>query len=201
MPASPFLASSGPVISGRVTAIAVNPQNNDVVYLGAASGGVWKSTDAGTTWTPLTDFQPSLSTGSLAIDPNSCTPTDCTTIYVGTGEVYGSAIDFGAGILQSTDAGATWTQLGASIFAPQGPTDRAARIGAMAVDPFNSQIVLAGTSGGLYRTTDGGTTWALVTALSGQGTGLAFDGNNSGVVYAALSQSNTAGIYRSNDHG
>jgi hypothetical protein len=120
---------------------------------------------------------------------------------VGTGEVYGSSIYFGAGILQSTDAGVTWTQQGAGIFAPQGPTDTAARIGAMAVDPFNSQIVLAGTSGGLYRTIDGGSTWTLAPALAGQGTGLAFDGNNSGVVYAAISQSTAAGIYRSTDHG
>jgi hypothetical protein len=183
-----------------VTAIAVNPQNNNVVYLGAASGGVWKSTDGGASWTPLTDFQPSLAIGSLAIDPSSCTPADCTTIYAGTGEVYGSSIDFGAGILKSTDAGVTWTQQGVNLFAPQGPTDRAARIGAMAVDPFSSQIVLAGTSLGIYRTTDGGASWTLVTALSGQGTGLLFDGNNPGVVYAALSQSNTAGVYRSIDH-
>src|SRR6266849_4742789 len=201
VPASPFLASSGPIISGRVTAIAVNPQNNDVVYLGAASGGIWKSTDGGASWTPLTDFQPSLATGSLAIDPSSCTADDCTTIYVGTGEVYGSSIYFGAGILKSTDAGATWTQQGANIFVPQGSPDRAARIGAIAVDPFNSQIALAGTSGGLYRTTDGGATWTQVAALSGQGTGLSFDVNNSGVVYAALSQATAAGIYRSTDHG
>src|SRR6266849_3808927 len=150
VPASPFLASSGPIISGRVTAIAVNPQNNDVVYLGAASGGIWKSTDGGASWTPLTDFQPSLATGSLAIDPSSCTADDCTTIYVGTGEVYGSSIYFGAGILKSTDAGATWTK---------------------------------------------------VAAISGQGTGLSFDVNNSGLVYAALSQATAAGIYRSTDHG
>src|SRR5207237_4787730 len=111
----------------------------------------------------------------------SCTADDCMTIYVGTGEVYGSSIYFGAGILKSTDAGSTWTQQGANIFAPQGPTDRAARIGAIAVDPFNSQVALAGTSGGLYRTTDGGTTWTQVTTLSGQGAGLSFDVNNSGV--------------------
>lgn len=204
VPVNPYLAGSGPTNSGRVTAIAVNPLNNDVVYLGAASGGVWKSTDGGATWTPLTDFQPSLASGSLAVDPSSCTATDCSTIYVGTGEVYGSSIYFGAGVLKSTDGGATWVQQGANIFAPQGATDRASLIGAIAVDPFNNRIVLTGTSAGVYRSTDGGVNWTSLSPLLGRGTGLAFDSNNSGVVYAALGQSSGAainGIYRSSDHG
>src|SRR5260370_22208659 len=82
-----------PFTSGRVKALAVNPNNANNVYLGAADGGLWVTTDAGTTWTPLTDFQPtaagdvaSIAVGSLAVDPSKCRAAICTTVYVGTGE-------------------------------------------------------------------------------------------------------------------
>src|SRR5260370_18420766 len=85
-----------PFTSGRVKALAVNPNNANNVYLGAADGGLWVTTDAGTTWTPLTDFQPaapagvaSIAVGSLAVDPSTCTasaPGISTTVFVGTGE-------------------------------------------------------------------------------------------------------------------
>jgi hypothetical protein len=80
----------GLVSSGRVTAVAVDPTNNNVVYAGAAGGGIWKTTDGGGTWTPLTDQQASLAIGSIAIDPENHL-----TIYVGTGEL-NNAIDITA---------------------------------------------------------------------------------------------------------
>src|SRR5438132_895305 len=95
----PTDAGTSDVTAGRVNAIAIDPRNADVVYIGAAEGGVWKTTDGGSNWTPLTDNQPSLATGSIALDPNN---PDI--VYVGTGEE-NFAVDsyYGAGILKSTD--------------------------------------------------------------------------------------------------
>src|SRR5579859_763638 len=87
--------------AGRVNAIAVDPRDANTVYIGTAESGVWKTKDGGTTWTPLTDYQASPAIGSLAIDPSH--PD---TVFAGTGDPVGYP---GAGILKSTDAGATWT--------------------------------------------------------------------------------------------
>lgn len=162
----PFSVNTGfPTASGRVTAIAPDPTDatGQTVYIGGAAGGVWKTTDGGAHWTPLTDSQPSLAVGSIAIDPNNHN-----IIYVGTGEEdFGADNFYGAGILKSTDGGTTWTQVGASTFAQVlGPQTGGAFIGSIAVQPGNSSIVLAavsffvnGTVGGIYRSTDGGATW------------------------------------------
>src|SRR6266436_8629786 len=96
-----------PITAGRVAALAVDPSNANVVYAGAAGGGVWKTTDGGVHWTPLTDAQPSLAVGSIAIDP-----LNHSIIYVGTGEENFSGDSYyGAGILKSTNAGSSWTQI------------------------------------------------------------------------------------------
>ena len=210
--------NGGPTIAGRIAALAVDPTNRDIVYLGAAAGGVWKSSDAGANWTPITDTQASLATGSIAIDPTaaSCSPGPCQIIYVGTGEANNSGDSYyGAGVLKSTDSGAHWTQLGAATFV--GPhsssrLDGAAHIGALAVDPNNNRVILAGVQfvssnslSGIYRSSDGGTNWALIATVSGApGTAVEFDPVNAGVAYAALGYSfgTTAnGVYRSTDHG
>ncbi len=203
-------------VSGRVTALAVDPANPDVVYLGAAEGGVWETTDGGTTWTPLTDNQPSLAVGSIALDPTTCTSTGCGTIYVGTGEGEDFAFDnyYGAGILKSTDGGATWTQYGTGFAGPTGPTSPqcgGASIGSLAVDPTNTQILLAGvfdtfcnqpSASGIYRSTDGGATWTNV--LPGDaGEVVMFDSSGTNA-YAAMSvyAGNSAnGIYKSTNSG
>jgi len=201
--------------SGRVTALAVDPTNPNIVYLGGAEGGVWKSTNGGTNWTPLTDSQPSLAMGAIVIDPNSCTPAPCKTIYVGTGEE-NFAIDnyYGAGILKSTDGGSTWTQLGQSAFlgtggGPISARSGGARIGALAISP-NSQTLLAAVQGagavasGIYRSIDGGVNWALVQG-GAPGTEVVFDPTpNSTIAYAALGSifgSAANGVYRSTDGG
>src|SRR5205823_1529066 len=96
-------------VSGRITAIANNPTNSQVAYAGAADGGVWKTVDDGVSWTPIFDQQPSLSIGSLAIDPN-----DASTLYVGTGEANLITDSyFGAGIFVTHDAGASFQKLSA----------------------------------------------------------------------------------------
>lgn len=105
---SPFFG----LVSGRTPAIAADPTNDNIVYIGGAQGGVWKTTDGGQNWTPLTDDQSSLAIGAIAIDPSSCTPAPCKTIYVGTGEqTFSGSSYYGAGILKSTDGGQSWTHL------------------------------------------------------------------------------------------
>ncbi len=190
-------------VSGRVTTVVVDPRNNGVVYLGGAQGGVWKSTDAGATWAPLTDNQPSLAIGSLALDPSN--PD---TIYAGTGEenFYYDTM-YGAGVLKSTDAGATWTQLptgpfvGSNFYPP-------ARIGQISVHPSNGQILLAAidrfnrsTDAGVYRSADGGMTWTQ-TLHGTVATDVTFDPNNGSIAYAGLGYaSGVAGVYKSLDAG
>src|SRR5579871_2619270 len=141
--------------SGRITAIAVDPTNSQIVYAGAAQGGIWKTTNGGGTWTPLTDTQASLSVGSITLDPQNHL-----TIYVGTGEE-NNAIDsyYGEGILKSTDGGNTWTNYPGPF---AGGGGGGARIGGIAVQPNNSSVVLAAAGccargpSGVYRSVDGG---------------------------------------------
>ena len=215
---TPSGANTGyPTVSGRVTAIAVDTTDatGSTAYLGGAAGGVWKTTNAGVNWIPLTDSQPSLSVGSIAIDPNNHN-----TIFVGTGEEnFNQDAYDGVGILKSTDGGSTWTQYGASaLFATTlSPQENGARIGAVAVQPGNSNIVLAavsffdnGTRGGIFRSTDGGVTWAQVASgpVGAAGTDVVFEptvvAGTTAIVYAAMGEAagDTAnGIYKSTDSG
>ncbi|MEJ2008649.1 MAG: choice-of-anchor D domain-containing protein [Acidobacteriota bacterium] len=199
-------------VSGRVTALAVDPTNPKIVYLGGAEGGVWKSTDGGQTWTPLTDNQPSLAVGSIAIDPEN--PQ---TIYVGTGEQDFANYNYaGAGILKSTDGGSGWTQVKSVFVGPFGsdsPYCGGAYIGSIAVDPGNSQVILAAATfdcslgSGIYRSTDGGASWSEVlgsTQTPYLVTSLVFDPTNGNNVYAAVAASSSSdldGIWKSTNAG
>ncbi len=179
------------VSSGRVNAIAIDPRDNNVVYAGAAGGGVWKTTDGGTNWTPLTDHETSLASGAIVIDPNS--PD---TVYVGTGEEnFTGDSYYGAGILKSTDGGKTWTNL-------VGPFLRD-RIGSLAIQPGSSQVLLCTSPSGVWRSADGGKTWALT--LSGAaGISVVFDPTNGASAYASLGiyyGSSRNGVYHSTDGG
>ncbi len=111
-------------VSGRLLAIGIDPQNSQIMYIGSAQGGIWKTTNGGHSWQPLTDFMPSLAINSITIDsrnPNI--------IYAGTGEDNISCDSYqGMGILRSTDGGKTWTVLGQSLFAGTG-------IGNILLDP------------------------------------------------------------------
>ena len=200
------------ITSGRANALAVDPTNSNIIYLGGAEGGVWKTTDGGTTWTPLSDNQPSLAIGSLAIDPKN--PQ---TIYAGTGEENYSLYNYaGAGVLKSTDGGSTWTQLTGPFVGPfdsQSPYCGGAYIGSIAVDPGNSQVLLAGAGfqcsigTGLYRSTNGGASWTEVLGTPQAPdliTGLVFDPTNGNNVYAAVGASSTVtndGIWKSTNAG
>ena len=148
--------SIGPAgMSGRVTAIDVNLQNPNIMFVGAASGGLWRSTDKGITWKPVFDKQQTLAIGCIAIDQKN---PDI--IWVGTGEGDPrNSLNSGNGIYRSLDGGDTWQLMGLKN------THNIYRI---IVSPENSNVVYAGVIGspwgqqtdrGLYRTTDGGKTW------------------------------------------
>ncbi len=150
------------MISGRIESVAVDPRNPAVIYAAAASGGVWKTDNAGATWTPIFDRQSSYSIGAVTLDPRS--PS---VVWVGTGENNSQrSVGYGDGVYRSDDAGRTWHRMG---------LEKSEHIGKIVVDPRNSDVVYVAAQGplwsdggdrGLYKTTDGGKTWAAVLSTS-----------------------------------
>ena len=172
---------AGPLnIGGRVTALAVTP-GGSTLYLGAAAGGVFKSVNGGRNWTSVFDLSASI--GALALDPSSVN-----TLYVGTGESNAAIDNYdGSGLYRSQNAGASWAYLG---------LQQVRRIARVRVDPANSNRIYVAAMGsqfstgpdrGLYRSEDGGTSWAKVLFVS-DSTGVcdvAIDPSNPAVVYCA----------------
>jgi photosystem II stability/assembly factor-like uncharacterized protein len=175
----------GPV-GNRAIAVASIPGNPYIYYVGAASGGIFKTTDGGIHWDPIFDKQDVSSVGAIAI-----APTDPNIVWAGTGEPYiRSHISIGDGIYESTDAGKTWTHMG---------LENTGRIANVIIDPHDPNIVLACSLGtaygpqlerGVFRTTDGGKTWEK-TLFVDENTGcsdLTMDPNNSHVMFAGMWQ-------------
>jgi len=132
----------GPVnIGGRTKALVIHPTNPATMYAAAATGGIWKTLDAGQNWMPLTDSLPTLAMSSLAMDPSN--PD---TLYAGSGEQ-----PPGAGIFKTTDGGQTWTQLA--------PTAGFAYVFSLAISPSRPANIYAATDSGLWSSPDGGATW------------------------------------------
>ncbi len=175
----------GPV-GNRVTSAVGIPGRPHVYYVGAASGGVWKTTDGGINWEPLFDGQTAQSIGSLAI-----APSDPNVVWAGTGEdCIRSHISVGNGIYKSTDAGAGWTLMG---------LEKTGRIGKIAIDPKDPDVVLACALGhaygpqperGVFRSADGGKTWEK-TLFVDENVGcsdLAMDPSNPRILFAGMWQ-------------
>jgi photosystem II stability/assembly factor-like uncharacterized protein len=145
-------------VGGRIRSIVVHPTSPSTMWLGSVSGGVWKTTNGGASWQSLDDYMKSLSVSSLIIDP-----TNANVLYAGTGESF--AYDHnqsGDGVFKSTNGGSTWTQQAATKCANQGDIFfQWCGINRLTIAP-NGQTILAATTFGIERSTDGGTTWALV---------------------------------------
>lgn len=177
-------------IGGRTRALLIHPTTPSIMYAAGVAGGVWKSTNAGASWTPLTDLGlPNLAVTNLVFDP-----TNPNTIYAGTGEgFFNSDATRGAGVFKSTDAGANWTQLAATA------TSDFYYVNKLVASPTNGQRLYAATRTGLFRSVDGGTSWAKIkdaTAVNGC-TDIAIQPNRA-IAYAFGSCGTfaTDGIYR-----
>ncbi len=195
---------------GRVAAVAGIPGNPNVYYVGAAAGGVWKTTDAGLTWKAIFEKQPTASIGAIAV-----APSNPNAIWVGTGEANPrNDVVTGKGVYYSPDGGASWKFMG---------LENAGQISTVIVHPTNPDIVYVGVLGhtwgpnidrGVFRTIDGGKTWQKVLYVGDTvgASDLVMDPNNPSVLFAGMwefvrypwmliSGGNNTAIYRSTDGG
>jgi photosystem II stability/assembly factor-like uncharacterized protein len=202
----------GPFRGGRTRAVSGVPGQPDTFYVGAVNGGVWKTDDAGRTWFPVFDAQPTQSIGAIAVAPSA--PE---TVYVGSGEgLMRPDLSVGDGVYRSDDGGRHWTHVG---------LDFAQQIPELAVDPRNPQRVFAAVQGhpfgpnadrGLYRSEDGGAHWVRVLAIDEHtgANGVVIDPAHPDVVYATFWEGRlgpwedgnefngtAGGIYKSTDAG
>src|ERR1700686_1917247 len=174
----------GPFRAGRVNAVSGVVGQPETFYFGSVGGGVWKTNNAGRTWTPVFDSQSAASIGAIGV-----APSDPSIVYVGTGEAdMRDSIQFGDGMYKSTDGGKTWKHVG---------LENTRQIGRIIVDPKNPNVVFVAALGhaygpnsdrGVYRSRDGGATWQKV-LFKNEDVGaidLAFDPTNSQIVYATL---------------
>jgi photosystem II stability/assembly factor-like uncharacterized protein len=205
------LRGIGPALmSGRVGDISIDPSRRSTWYVVAASGGVWKTVNSGTTWSPIFDGYGSYSIGCVTVDPNNHM-----IVWVGTGENNSQrSVGYGDGLYKSIDGGGSFTKVG---------LETSEHLAKVLVDPRNSNVVYVAAQGplwnaggdrGLYKTTDGGKTWKAVLSIS-ENTGVSdvlFDPRNPDVLYAAAYQRRRhvwtlidggpeSGIYRSTDAG
>src|SRR5690349_9791638 len=149
----------GPAImGGRIDDIAADPTNPEVIYIGAAAGGAWKTTDGGMTWTPIFENEPNPSIGAIAV-----APSNPSIVWVGTGEANNrQSASWGDGVYKSTDGGKTYMNVGLRT---------SKHINRIVIDPRNTDVVLVAATGslwgpggerGVFKTVDGGKTWKQV---------------------------------------
>jgi PKD repeat protein len=168
---------------GRINAIAFHPTNKATIYVGAPAGGLWVTTDSGTTWTVKTDALATLGVSAIAIDPG--TPS---TIYIGTGdrEHYDAP---GLGVMKSTNSGSTWSASNSGM--------GSLTVSKLLINPSNTSILIAATSAGIYRSTNSGANWSKTSSNSNFYKDLVFKPHNPNVVYAE----ENGNFYRSTNNG
>ncbi len=205
------LRGIGPALmGGRIADVEVDPRDDSVWWLAVGSGGVWRTDNAGVTWTAVFEDQSVYSVGDIALDPS-----DPDVVWVGTGEnVSGRHVGWGDGVYRSRNGGTSWENMGLT---------RSEHIGKILVDPRDGRVVLVAAEGplwtaggerGVYRTTDGGETWEHVLSID-EDTGvtdLEFSPDDADVIYAAaydrrrkiwghLAGGPGSGLYKSTDGG
>jgi len=156
-------SQNGSRIGGRIVCMAIDPNNTNNLWVGSASGGIWRSTNAGTSWAPVETGLPVLGVSAILVDPSNSN-----IIYAGTGEVYHTEVGvmgynvwktrgtYGIGVIKSTDGGTTWSQVmtkvSSDLFAIQ----------SMAFQPGTSTTIYACATDGVYRSTNSGSTWSQI---------------------------------------
>jgi hypothetical protein len=171
---------------GRVNVVIEDPVNNQVLYLGAPNGGLWKSTDEGVTWTSLTDNLPRIGVSAIAIDPKNTN-----VIYLGMGDDDASDCP-SIGIMKSTDGGNTWNLTGLTFTATGGSNTK---VNEVYIDPTNSNTLWTSTSTGLYKSTDAGANWNKT--LTGNIKDMKLKPNDPTIIYAVTANT----FHKSTDGG
>jgi PKD repeat protein len=169
--------------NGRINLLVSHPTDQNIIFAGAPSGGLWKSEDEGSSWSPLSDLLPTLGISGIAVHPDN--PE---IIYIGTGD--GDGFDsFSVGVLKSIDGGETWNTTGLYF-----PLDQDIRINKLLMSPANSEILFAASSSGLYKSNNGGLTWTEV--LGGNIKDIEFHPEDPSLIYACRDR-----FFRSSDGG
>ncbi len=172
--------------AGRINCITVHPKEPQTIFAGSASGGLWKSTDDGMTWIPMTDDQPVLGVSQLVIHPS-----DPDTMYMATGDGDGTDT-YSIGILKTKDGGTSWSTVGWTFTQSDN-----VKVHHLVMNPKDPSILLVSTNNGLYKTLNGGKDWYKV--ANGRYGDIAYKPGDTSVVYSA--RSGSSAFMRSNDGG
>ncbi|MBC7642709.1 MAG: T9SS type A sorting domain-containing protein, partial [Flavobacterium sp.] len=157
---------------GRVSVVYVDPSNANTIYIGTPAGGIWKSTTAGTNWLPLADNLPQIGVSGIAVDPNN---SDI--IYIATGDADASD-SYSIGVLKSIDGGTTWNTTGLAF------NNTNSYAGDILINPNDSSMIWVGTTNGIYKSINGGTTFLLVQSGDFSQGRIRLKPNNPTIVYA-----------------
>lgn len=183
-PVGPFVTPVNSPGMGRINCLGFHPTQSQIMYAGAASGGVWKTINGGNYWNPVSDQIASMGISSIVVDHQN---PDI--IYAATGD-YDHSDTYSVGVIKSTDAGLSWNTTGLSWL-----VQHQRRISKIIMDPTNSLILYAASTVGVYKTIDGGVTWTNI--RSGTVGDIALKPGNPAVIYAIV---NTK-LWRSTDYG
>jgi len=201
-PTTSAFPNNGGFTSGRINSIAISPANSQLVLIGSANGGIWRSTDGGVSFVPVSDNQVDIAVGSVAF-----APSNPNIVYAAMGD--GDNFYFGTGVLKSTDAGATWTRVNNTTFPDRVQSTK------VVVDPNDANKVYVSVNnfknlstngnvvGGIYISTDGGVNWT--NTLPGLASDVAIHPTNPSIIYAGLRFSfnitPSPGLYKSTNGG